>query len=402
MDVDLDSAENRDLALRLARQAVVLLDNHDDALPLADGARLAVIGPLADDPYAMLGCYSFPAHVGVHHPDVGMGIEIPTVLESLSALHAGEIVHAEGCDAMAPGQDGFAAAVEAAARADVAVVVVGDRAGLFGRGTSGEGCDAADLRLPGEQHDLVAAVLATGTPVVLLVLSGRPYALGAFADGAAALLQTFFPGQLGGQAIAEVLTGAIDPSGRLPVGVPRDAGAQPGTYLAAPLGRHSGVSNIDPTPLYAFGHGIGYRRAEWGEASCASTDWPVDGEVELTIPVRNRTDREIHDVVQVYLHDVAAQVTRPEVRLVGFQRVTVPAGHQADVTFTVHADLSSFIGRDGERVVEPGEVELRVGRSSAQIHSVVALPMTGRLRAVGADRTLLASSRVTLAVPVGS
>src|SRR5690606_42057847 len=133
---------HRDTALALAREAVVLLANDGAALPRAPSARVAVVGPLADDPYAMLGCYSFPAHVGIHHPDAGMGIEIPTVLDALRSVHPGSVVHARGCEVSAPGRDGFAEAVEATRGADVAVVVVGDKAGLFGRGTSGEGNDA--------------------------------------------------------------------------------------------------------------------------------------------------------------------------------------------------------------------------------------------------------------------
>ncbi|MDD0856850.1 glycoside hydrolase family 3 C-terminal domain-containing protein [Arthrobacter alpinus] len=201
-------------------------------LPLRPEARLAVVGPLADDAYGMLGCYSFPAHVGVKHPERGLGLEIGTVLEGLRGQHRGEIAFAKGCDVKAAGRSGFAAATDAAAGADVALVVLGDQAGLFGRGTSGEGCDAADLRLPGEQQALLEAVLATGTPVVLLLLSGRPYALGSVAQKCAAVVQTFFPGQRGGQAIAEVLTGAINPSGHLPVSIPNSPHVQPGTYLA--------------------------------------------------------------------------------------------------------------------------------------------------------------------------
>lgn len=394
-DIDLDPPESRELALRLAREAVVLLDNRGGALPLRSGARLAVIGPLADDPFAMLGCYSFPAHVGVHHPETGMGIEIPTVLQALTDLHEGEVVHAPGCDVMAAGREGFAAAVETAGSADVALVVVGDRAGLFGRGTSGEGCDAADLRLPGEQQALVAEILATGTPVVVLVLSGRPYALGEIADDAASLVQTFFPGQLGGQAIAEVLTGAVDPSGRLPVSIPRDPGSQPSTYLAPPLGLANGVSNIDPTPLYPFGHGRGYSATTWGEVACEAAEWPVDGSVEVTVRIGNETADAIDDVVQVYLHDPAAQVARPDVRMIAFRRVSVPAGAEVLVTFALHADLTSFTGLDGDRVIEPGEVELRVARSSAAVHDTVPLVLTGALRRVGADRVLLATSEVT-------
>src|SRR5690606_5051610 len=264
---EFDTPVQRETALDLARESVVLLENSSGILPLNRDSRVALIGPLADDPHAMLGCYSFPLHVGVRHPEIEMGIDIPTIRTALTAALSAEPLHAAGCDVMLPGREGFAAAVDAARDAEVAIVVVGDRAGLFGKGTSGEGCDAADLRLPGEQHDLVEAVLATGTPTVLLVLSGRPYALGDFA-GRATMVQAFFPGQLGGQAIAEVLTGTVNPSGHLPVSIPREPGAQPATYLVPPLGSAQAPSNLDPTALYGFGHGLSYGELTWGELTC--------------------------------------------------------------------------------------------------------------------------------------
>ncbi|MGF6822807.1 beta-xylosidase [Microbacterium sp. ZKA21] len=397
-EVSFDTAEQRDTALRLARESVVLLANDSGILPLKPSARVALVGPLADDPFGMLGCYSFPLHVGVRHPDVPVGIDIPTVRAELERTHPAGIAYAKGCDVMQPGREGFSVATNAARDADIAVVVVGDRAGLFGKGTSGEGCDATDLRLPGEQHDLVEAVLATGTPTVIVVLSGRPYALGAFADRAAAIVQTFFPGQLGGQAIAEVLTGATNPSGRLPVGIPRDAGSQPSTYLAPPLGRADAPSNIDPTPLFPFGHGASYGSPTWGEVTCDSAEWAVDGAVTLSVELSNETDRTLSDVVQLYLHDVVAQVTRPVARLIGFRRVTLEPGERAAVTFTAHADLTSFTGLRGERIVEPGAVELQVARSSADVHRSVALQLTGPTRRVDSTRVLLSASTIESAV----
>ncbi|MFD0203610.1 MULTISPECIES: glycoside hydrolase family 3 N-terminal domain-containing protein [Saccharothrix] len=399
-DVDelrLDSPEAQDVALRLARESVVLLAN-DGVLPLRPGVRLAVVGPLADDPMAMLGCYSFPAHIGVHHPDAGLGLEIPTVLSALRDAAGGAVTHAKGCEVSAePDAGDIAKAVAAARDADVCVVAVGDLAGLFGRGTSGEGCDATDLRLPGAQADLVRAVLATGTPVVLLLITGRPYAIGDLAAGAAAVVQTFFPGQLGGRAIADVLTGAVSPSGRLPVGLPGDESGQPGTYLSAPLGRRSEVSNVDPTHAFPFGHGLGYDTFTWSPVRVVSggEPWTTDGEVELELDVRNPGTRSGADVVQLYLHDPVAQVTRPVVRLVGYARVELAGGASARVTFRVPADVTSFTGLAGRRVVEPGAVQLRVSRSSADVHEAVDLRLDGPLREVDHTRRWLSAVSVT-------
>jgi beta-xylosidase len=402
-EIDLDAPAHRAVALQLAREAVVLLANDGGALPLRSGARVAVVGPLADDPYAMLGCYSFPAHVGVHHPDHAVGIDIPSVRTALAEHH--DVTYARGCDVSDPDTSGIAEAVERARDADVCVVAVGDRAGLFGRGTSGEGCDATDLRLPGVQAELVEAVLATGTPVVLLLLTGRPYALGGLADEAAAVIQAFFPGQLGGVALAEILTGAVSPSGRLPVSIPADPGSQPGTYLSPPLGHRSSVSSVDPTAAFPFGHGLGYASISWGKASVVGAEtgdrpeWDVDGEVQVEVTLENTGDVAGADVVQLYLHDHVAQVTRPVVRLVGYARVALEPGESRRVTFTVHADLTSFVGLTGHRVVEPGDVDLLVSRSSAEVSTRLALRLVGEERR--ADHTRELVTGVEVGAPTG-
>ncbi|WP_341716163.1 glycoside hydrolase family 3 N-terminal domain-containing protein [Micromonospora sp. FIMYZ51] len=395
-EVRLDDEGSRETALRLARQSVVLLRNRDGLLPLAADRHVALVGPVADDPMAMLGCYSFPLHVGVHHPEHGVGVEIPSLRAALQRRHP-RLTHVPGTDITGDDTSGIAAAVEAAAEADVCVLAVGDRAGMFGRGTSGEGCDAADLQLPGVQAELVRAVLATGTPVVLLVLSGRPYALGAAVDDAGAIVQAFFPGQLGGQALAEVLTGEVNPSGRLPVSVPRHAGGLPGTYLAPPLGRRTRVSSVDPTPAFPFGHGLSYTTFEWSDAQVTGgtgatdrpVDWPVDGEVTVGVTVRNTGARSGTEVVQLYLHDPVAQTTRPVVRLIGYARVPVAPGAAARVTFVVPADLTSFTGVRGRRVVEPGAVWLRLGRSSGETVESLALRLVGDERETGHHRQLV-------------
>ncbi|WP_422769903.1 glycoside hydrolase family 3 N-terminal domain-containing protein [Plantactinospora sp. WMMC1484] len=411
--LDFDDERDRAVSLALARESVVLLRNTGGVLPLAPEQRVALVGPLADDPMGMLGCYTFPAHVGVQHPGHGMGVEIPSLRDALDRLPV-RLRHAPGCDITGEDTSGFAEAVAAARESDVCVLAVGDRAGLFGRGTSGEGCDAVDLRLPGVQAELVRAVLATGTPVVLVLLAGRPYALGDEFDAAAAVVHAFFPGQLGGQALAEVLTGAVNPSGRLPVSVPRDAAGLPTTYLAPPLGRRSEVSSVDPTAAYPFGHGLSYTTFEWtepeildaGSGGGAGTSgnsggqgspvrWPVDGEVTVRITVRNTGSRAGTEVVQLYLHDAVAQVTRPVVRLIGYTRVALEVGEAAYVTFVVPADVTSFCGLHGRRIVEPGDVELRFGRSSADPAATLRLRLVGGEREVGPERRLLSPARVT-------
>ncbi|GGR97507.1 beta-glucosidase [Streptomyces humidus] len=387
--VDLDTAANRGLARRLAEESVVLLDNPDGLLPLAPDTRIAVVGPRAADALAMLGCYSFPSHVLPHHPDVETGIGIPTVLESLRAeLPDAKVTFTEGCAVSDPDTSGFAEAVARTAEADVCVAVLGDRAGLFGRGTSGEGCDVADLGLPGVQGELLDGLVATGVPVVLVLLTGRPYALGRWHGRLGAVVQAFFPGEEGGPAVAGVLSGRVNPSGRLPVSVPRVPGGQPWTYLQPPLGLAGEVSSLDPTPLYAFGHGRTYTAFAWEDFTGPDAEIPTDGSYDLAVTVRNTGDRAGTEVVQLYLHDPVASVTRPDVRLIGYRRLELAAGESARVAFRFHADLSAFTGLDGRRIVEPGALELRLGASSADVREVARVRLTGPAREVGVERRL--------------
>jgi beta-xylosidase len=393
--VDLDPPVNRALARRIAEEAVVLVKN-DGLLPVARATRIALVGPTAADPYAVLGCYSFPAHVGVRHPELPIGISLPTLRDALAAeFPDAEIVWAAGTSIDGGETDGFAEAREAAAGADLVVLALGDRAGLFGRGTSGEGCDAADLTLPGAQQQLMDEVLATGAPTVVTLLAGRPYALGEAPERAAAIVQTFFAGEEGTGAIAGVLSGRVNPSGRLPVSIPRDPGAQPSTYLAATLARRNDVSNIDPGPAFPFGHGLGYAPAVWSDASSTASTMAPDGSVTVSIHLGNAGDREGVEVVQLYLHDPVASTVRPVQRLVGYARVPLAAGERVRVSFEVPADLASFTGLDGRRVVEPGEIVLGFGRSSADIVATRTVRIVGTPRHVDHTRALHAAVTVT-------
>ncbi len=393
-EVDLDSPRNRAIAREVAEKSVVLLAN-TGVLPVGAG-KIAVVGPCADDPLAFLGCYSYPNHVLPRYPELGRGVAVPSLLAALRAeLPDAEIVAHQGCPIGEEDRSGFADAVAATQEADLCVAVVGDRAGMFGEGTSGEGCDAADLSLPGVQDELLSELLATPTPVVVVVVSGRPYALGAHADRAAALVQAFLPGEEGGGALAGVLSGRVMPTGKLPVQVPRLAGGSPGTYLHPPLGGNSeGISNLDPTPLFPFGHGISYTRYEYSDLRLSAPEIPTDGEVAVSVQVANAGDRAGEEIVQLYLHDVCAQVTRPVRQLAGFVRVALAPGERARVTFGLHADRTSFIGLNLRRIVEPGTVEVFVGPSSADLPCSASFDLTGPVRELTRDRVLTTPATV--------
>ncbi|NQX26692.1 glycoside hydrolase family 3 C-terminal domain-containing protein [Microbacteriaceae bacterium VKM Ac-2854] len=377
--IDLDDAEHREIARELAERSIVLLAN-DGTLPLREPQRIALIGPNAASAEALMGCYSFANHVLAHHPGTPFGFAIPTLAEALAARYPAARIRTEsGCSVEGTARSGFAAAVAAAAESEVAIVVVGDRAGLFGRGTVGEGNDVESLELPGVQREFVEAVIATGTPVVMVVLSGRPYAIGWALDSAsapAAVVQSFFPGEEGGTALAAILSGDADPSGHLPVSLPRSAGSQPFSYLHPILGGPSEITSADSTPVRPFGFGLSYTRFERSELRVPATV-PTDGTIVATVRIRNVGDRRGTDLVQLYGRDVLASVTRPVAQLLGYLRVSLDPGEEALVRLEVPTALLAFSNRDYVRVVEPGELRLWVGGSSADHETEAALLLTG-------------------------
>jgi beta-glucosidase-like glycosyl hydrolase len=401
--VDLDSPHNRALARELAERSIILLDA-GTALPLLGRAgavtprRVAAVGPCAADPRTFMGCYAFPNHVLPRYPDRGLGMVVPNAVEALAAeLEGVQVSYEQGCSVLGADRSGFAAAVAAARDSDVCVAYVGDSSGLFGEASSGEGCDAEDLRLPGVQEELLTALLDTGTPVVVVVVSGRPYALGAVVDRAAGLVQAFMPGEEGGAAIAGVLSGRVVPGGKLPVQIPRTPGGQPRTYLQPPLGssESAGISNLETAPLFPFGFGGSYTTFSLDHFRVSATDVASDGEFEVAVRVHNTGTRSGEEVVQLYLHDVLARVARPVRQLVGFTRVLLDPGAAADVTFEVHADRTAYTAPDMRRIVEPGEVEIFLGTSSQNLPWHASVQITGSIRVVGHDRRLTTPVQVT-------
>jgi len=379
---DLDPPASRALARRLAEESVILLANPAGALPLAETAKIAVIGPLADDPLAFFGCYSMPRHLGGRYPEAAASVEVATVLAALRA-ELPDVRHARGCDVRSADRSGFAAAVTAARSADLVVAVVGDEAGLFGRGTSGEGCDATDLRLPGVQEDLLHVLADTGKPVVAVLVTGRPYAIGDVAGRLAAVVQAFFPGQEGGRAIAGVLSGRVVPSGKLPAEIPASTAGQPSSYLRSLLAAGHSGSSVDPTPLFAFGHGLSYTTFCHEELVIPAAEVATDGAMDISCTIRNTGARAGAEVVQLYLSDPVAQVVRPVRWLAGFARVSLEPGQACRVVFRLHADRTAFHGLAGDRIVEPGEIRVAIGGASDSLPLHGSFTLTGPQRIAG-------------------
>jgi beta-glucosidase len=407
----------------------VLLKNDGDLLPLDPStlSRIAVIGPAADDPRLLQGDYHYPAHLEMSYeesagfdqsggadglaPDTGMGgsgssgeqylptaggaftpgphfVEHVTPLTGIRALLASDgggvdvdVVHAPGCDVTGNDRSGFADAVAAAGSADVALVFVGGRSGLTPKATVGEARDATDLALTGVQQALVDAVAATGTPTVLVLVSGRVHAIPEVAATVPAILQAWVPGEEGGRAIADVLFGREEPGGRLPVSMPRNVGQVPVHHDYRNGGGRAqfwGAYTDSPTtPLFAFGHGLTYTRFEHGPLEVLASGTTAEP-VVLAATVTNVGDRPGSEVVQLYVRDEVASVARPRQLLVGFARTgALLPGASARVTFEVDPSRLAFYDPAMRFVTEPGSFVFSVGGSSDTARSRASVTLIG-------------------------
>jgi len=391
--IRMDLPEEQALAKIIAEKSIVLLKN-DGILPLSKSIhKLAVIGPNASDMMALFGNYSFENHVvSTYFPDAAEKVvSVPTVLDAIiERLDSDRVMFAEGCNVMGDDTSGLYEAAAMAKKADVAIVVVGDKAGHFRKGTVGEGTDTADLSLPGKQEDLVEAVIATATPTVVLLLNGRPFAMPKLADRAAAIIEAWFPGQEGAGVIADVIFGDINPGGKTTLTFSQCAGVQPLFYNHKFLSR--GLPNLPETePVFPFGHGLSYTRFEYSGLTFSKTKVPTDGSVQVGFIVKNTGERAGDEVVQLYIQDVKASVSRPVKELKGFKRVSLKPGEAGRFIFTVPADTLAFTGLDFKKVVEPGEINVMIGASSQDIRLTGSFILTGPAHYPGEDRALVTS-----------
>lgn len=414
--ISLQSATTRQVAREVATRSMTLLESRD-ALPLSGQQTVAVVGPTADDPLALLSGYSFPVHLIISDM-VEKTSQVTTPLAALrDYLGADRVRYAKGCHIIEqrmagapvfPGDSSgkpmqsspvsqdlslIADAVRAAQESDVVVACVGDLAGLFQSGTVGEGSDTDSLNLPGVQQQLLQALVDTGKPVVVVMTGGRPYSLQGLESKVAALMLAWAPGQEGGWAIADALTGRVEPQGRLVVSVPKSAGAMPFYYNhklksgGTPFAFHFGAR-------YPFGYGKGWGDFHFGTPELAESQVAIDGEIALRVTVTNRADRRGSEVVQLYVRDKVASLVRPLQELKAFQRVTLAPGEQATLTFTLPVDMLNFTSYEGQRIVEPGEFELQVGRSSADIQGRVTVSVIGQTRVLSSDWEMMSRCEV--------
>ena len=343
-------------AREIAGRSIVLLQNRPvdgrPLLPLAAGQRIALLGSLGDDAQAQLGSWSAAGARG----------DAVTVLDALRQRGV-DVTHAVGAAPDTLDASGIAQAVRLAEAADVAVVVVGETADM-----SGEAHSRSSLDLPGRQPELVRAVHATGTPVVVVLMNGRPLSTAWEAEHVPAILETWFGGTMAGPAIADVLFGDRVPSGKLPVTVPRTVGQVPLTYNPKSSGRpwQRGYIDVDNSPLYPFGHGLSYTTFAYSDLGLADSLVTAGAPVEVSVTVANTGDRAGTETVQLYIRDLVAEVTRPVMELKAFRQVTLAPGARQRVAFRLGPGDYGYPNADGRWVVEPGRFQVFVGGSSAE------------------------------------
>ncbi|WP_211593047.1 glycoside hydrolase family 3 N-terminal domain-containing protein [Microbispora sp. H10836] len=398
--VTVNAERHREVALETARRSLVLLKN-EGVLPLRPGAgTVALIGPNADSARHLLGDYSFAAHVEsllearerkgllgqtMTVPD-DLEIEestdgVPTVRDELTARLGDRVRYAHGCDVIDASRDGFDEAVAAAAAADVAVLVLGDRSGLTTRATTGESRDRSSLELPGVQEDLVRAVVATGTPVVAVLVAGRPVGGDFLHEECAAVLMAWLPGETGAQAIAEVLLGEVNPSGKLPISYPRSVGQIPVFYGHKVSGGrshwHGDYVDSPVSPRYPFGHGLGYAPFVVEHVTLDRAEVTAGDSVTVEVTVANTGDRAGEEVVQLYIRDPQATVTRPVLELKSFARVYAGPGRRTAIRFRLPTGQLGFYNRNMDYAIETGHIEVYVGFSSSALTPAGTFAITG-------------------------
>ena len=355
--------EHRRAARDVARKSIVLLKNANQALPLNPAVgRLAVIGPLADNQSDLIGAWS----------GAGDGKDCVSLLDGIKNAFKGEVLHVKGCEIEGADRSGFEAALATAAAADAVVVAVGERFWM-----SGEASSRADISLPGVQEDLVAALAATGKPVIVVLMNGRPLAIPRLVESASALLETWWLGAEAGNAIADVLFGAYNPSGKLPMSFPRHVGQVPVFYNEKSTGRPfdpnskwtSKYVDMPNAPLFAFGYGLSYTTFQYDTLQLSKLSFKKGETITVRVDVRNTGQYDGEEVVQLYVRDLVGSVTRPVKELKGFRKVMIPKGTTQTVEFSLSEEDLRFYGRDMRFDSEPGEFEVFIGGSSDSVKS---------------------------------
>jgi len=404
-----ETPAQRALAREIACQSLVLLKN-DGILPFKKTIRkLAIIGPCAAESRHLLGDYSFESmleHLSsvikpvsdlmrVNKLEIDRRtVKIPTVMEAVrEAAPVAEILYSRGCDILGEDESGFEEAVRVANEAEAVLLVMGDRSGLTLECSTGETRDSADLHLPGVQERLADAIFATGRPVVVVLINGRPYAINSISEKANAILEAWLPGEEGGTAIAETLFGDVNPGGKLPITFPRHVGQLPIFYSQKPSGGKShwfgDYVNVAASPLYPFGHGLSYTTFEYTDFALSADQARAGEVIEVDLRVKNIGDLAGDEVVQLYVRDEFASIPRPQKELKGFVRLRLEPAESRRVTFHLPVDQLAFFDENLELVVEAGNIGVMVGSSSADIRCAGSFEIIGESKSVIKNRVFM-------------
>ncbi|MCK5137443.1 MAG: glycoside hydrolase family 3 C-terminal domain-containing protein [Bacteroidales bacterium] len=349
------SEEHQMLALEAAREGIVLLKNENGLLPLSKSIKsIAVIGPNANEGDDQIGDY-IPHHI----PQ-----EIITVLKGIQNKVSSKtkVSYVKGCNVIGNDLNEIGKAKIAAKKADIAIVVIGEK----GNATNGEGKDVASLDLTGLQQELLEAVHSSGTPTIVVLINGRPLSTRWAAEQIPAIVEAWMCGEQGGNAVADVLFGDYNPSGKLPITIPRHSGQLPAFYNHS-KSKRSKYIDMPATPLYHFGHGLSYTSFEYSNLKITPSDIMHGGNVQVTLDVKNTGKREGKEVVQLYIKDVVSSVTTPIKQLRGFEKTDLKPGEEKSVSFTLRPEDLSLLDRNMKWIVEPGKFIVMAGSSSADI-----------------------------------
>ena len=436
------ASEGDDLSRRLAAESVTLLKNERNLLPLGrDMKRVAVIGPHADSSMIGFPHYTYPAAIPMLRaaiklgafPMPGMGelpkeglavlpVELANVADDLEQyvrkeyaaqslaeairklLPNAQVTAVAGTGVLPSNPQNIPAAVAAAKAADLVILYIGGKAGWFGDDlTEGEGLDTANIDLPPQQVELVNAITAIGKPTITVVSMGRPQGLAPVIDKLPAVLTAYYAGPHQGTALADAMFGVTNPSGKLPITLPRDVGQVPiyhgqhngSGYRRNKADPHRGYKDMPSTPLFPFGHGLSYTTFDYGPLKLESDTVDVGGELRASLTVTNTGKRRGTEIVQLYAADTATGVALPAQQLVGFERVDLEPGGSKAVSFVVPLSVLAYTGASGDLVMEPGPIELSMGSSSSDIKSTATVNVTGKTRVIRSeDRAFLSTTRV--------
>lgn len=399
-----DTPKQRRLAYKIAQKSMVLLKNQGNLLPIRkDIASIAVIGPNADTVRNLLGDYAFPCNMEILDrmiKDTGLFTDTPlpqkvemndcfvpisSILEEIKKkIHKSTIVyHAKGCDVTGDSRDGFAEAIEAAKKSEVAIMVMGGKSGLIEGCTSGESRDRADLDLPGVQEELVKAVYDTSTPIIVVLINGRPLSINWIAENIPSVLEAWLPGEEGACAIAGILFGDYNPGGKLPISFPRSVGQIPVYYNHKPSGGRSNWTGnyveMSSKPLFPFGYGLSYTSFEYTNMVIMPKGTSQDSQIEIDVDVKNTGSHTGDEVVQLYVHDMQSEITRPVKELKGFKRVTLKPSQKKSIKFILLIEQLGFYNKNMEYIVEAGTIKVMVGSSSKDIRSTGEFEITSKV-----------------------